>query len=751
MTNAALQAITIDETDLIILDFTYTRAGTDVTGLLSLTSIDVLSASNGSFNSRGYEFDHSNFAKFLEYCDTCVTGWSANVLEKLYDRSQIAAYLERGLTEDISNDLDFIKFWKTVTTFFAFYVCLARQFTVFYTNQEFLAEFLKQRGLIFCNDETFESLTFFLHHYYDEIRKRGTIKIIGNFDNSDISNSTSTSYQLIDGELLRSICKGACDDFIFNYRKKNKVGFNLRNSSPNYRGTSDMEGCNKIWTRLLNITDYLQYPLFSSVQGAFSSVIDSNADGYPIINIGPLYGVDYAGIGLSNVTAPSTVYAKQYGIVVDPNIDYEFNFRIEITGQPHFPFLSVGCNAFDCDGNAIDLLEPKFLNISYNFVEFIGLNKASKYYFFRGIIYSKNKFLDHDETNSYNKHDVVRHSGNFYIAIRPAPVGVLINQTYYWQLLDTDEIDSLFKTNWSQGNNLQFTSDVRMIIPFIKIQATDFISQVKVWNARVQPVATRYSAGFLDTNNWIDFWLKNRNLDYTYDQLKELFRRYLLPYDVVFEFNKLLKDEAILGLPINTHGHINGVPVIVEQENRDIILGIKRCSVIEVNDPDAGPYIPFHAAHPDNYGYHSMQRNLGLQAGESTPFSEMYEILSFKIDGVDIITNSVKIYLNQNNLAVTTGLNGSIQVTNITQMVNSLTRSDILYFFDDMAVFYSSCTTFEIRIAFEHEMSFDNQVHRQYYKYTQDAYYWSAVVDQEVYAVGADYRCHLVDDSGSAS
>ena len=122
------------------------------------------------------------------------------------------------------NDIDFIKFWKSNIQFFSYYVILARKYSVFYKNEEFLLEYLRQRGLLICDDETFENLRFLMKNFYEEIRKRGTIEIIDKYSNNrdqsdSYSDSIPDSTPTINGELLRTICLDECDEFIFNFRE----------------------------------------------------------------------------------------------------------------------------------------------------------------------------------------------------------------------------------------------------------------------------------------------------------------------------------------------------------------------------------------------------------------------------------------------------------------------------------------------------------------------------------------------------
>lgn len=466
-----------------------------------------------------------------------------------------------------SADIDFIKLWKSIAQFFAYYVILARKWAKFYTDTEFLLEYLRQRDLYICDDETYENLLYLMRNYYDEIRKRGTIQVIKRRTIYDLDNSDSDSASFgrniaeLDGELLRAICFNKCDEFIFNFRKNEKLGWNLKNSSPLYKGTSNMEGCNKIWSRLLTSTDYLKYPLFGSekiisISDGDESDSDSNSDALInknfVINISGLVPTDASGFGIDNANPlPSAASILQYAINVDSNIDYAFEFRVKTAialgaAQNPLPFLSVGINAFDCNGVVVNLSNIINLTTTVYFLQNGALNKSNKYYIFRGIIYSKNKYPSFNSSNIYKIRDVVRVVNTFYTCVKKTTVGILISNTTYWRLLSQRELYSLLTcNNWYLTNNLQFTEGVKKIIPFIKVtDSASVTDSVFLAEIRLQPVATNYSSGFLDTSNWIDFFIKNNNQNYKYRQLKEIFRHKLLPADTEVEFNQLEKTIA---------------------------------------------------------------------------------------------------------------------------------------------------------------------------------------------------------------
>ena len=755
-------------------------------------------------------------------------------------------------------DEDFIKLYKSIATFFAYYVILARKYAIFYENEEFLLEQLRQKGLILVDDESFDRLTFYMKNYFSEMRKRGTLKIIerAGLDESESFSESGSLEENLNGELLRLIDFDECDEFIFNLRKGNKIGWNIANSSPLYKGTSNMENLNKIWSQLLDLDDYLNFPLINSdyitsVQDSIDDTFDESQsfsesesstfiDEDYVIKIIPSSNTNPIGIGIDPTDKSK---ANAYGIVVNPSIDYEFEFRIKtnkllagtftenvidtfavgnepdaivlspdnsklfvanysdgtidvvdtsndtivhtitLLGDSNQPFdlcinnagtklfvanrgnnsvevynsltyayivgiginapqnicispddstiyitqyynnnivvvntisytpthnistgnqpwgicispdgtkgyvsihgtnkvsvfststfliittisvdinpigicispdgtkvyaacsgdntisiidaltntfvstipvgsvphaikisqdgtrlcvtnsadatikildastnvvlatvsvgnypyslcinslgtkvyvanwldntvtvismsesadlatIEVGINAFDCSGNKENLESIVDFSTTTEFSDSLSsLKQVGYYYSFRGIIYSQSRFNAFDNLEPY-KMNVIVHSGTSYYRSKSyVPSGILVTNTVYWEPISQNELADLLYPLHFDGNNLKFTSGVRKIIPYVKVTSNTSDLLIYLASIRLQPVATDYSTGFIQIMNWIDFWLTINNQNYTEDQIKQLLRDFLLPYDAQdFEFNQ---------------------------------------------------------------------------------------------------------------------------------------------------------------------------------------------------------------------
>ena len=115
------------------------------------------------------------------------TPWARAVLEKMYKRV-VPMYIDRNENIDIAEDQDFIALWRSISVFFAMFVQYTRVFDDFFNREDLLTEFLKQRGIYLCGDETLDQLQYIATNYYNEHRRRGT----------DIPNRTWTDAAIDD-------------------------------------------------------------------------------------------------------------------------------------------------------------------------------------------------------------------------------------------------------------------------------------------------------------------------------------------------------------------------------------------------------------------------------------------------------------------------------------------------------------------------------------------------------------------------
>lgn len=528
-----LQSISVSPTDTFIIEYRYKRIGEGV-GALGFNSVDV----NGIFEDiqNGNEFERSIFSKYMGAQDLCSLNWSINVLEKIYEKGLLPDYVERNRSSSSLEDADFIAYWRSVTHYFAYYVCLARYYKDFHLDEVLLLEFLTQRGLYICNNDEYENLLYLSKNYYDEIRQRGTINIVRqksyiiDYDESNSSSSSDSSSDSdstvntkgVNGELLRLICFNANNEFIFNLSKTEKVGWCINNSSPLYRGMSNQNGANKAYEDFENFHDLSKYPL---IESSYCSITGNESKNILLIENVPNGNV--SGIGGDTTKL----------INIDPRLDYEITFFVKQTDLQQDGNLTFGCYAYDSNNDIKPLLNIETGLEQNLFFEKLELSRDDKYFFVRGIIYNKDQYETWVNTDMYSQNKIVYYSSNYYKAKKSVPINKQPNLfTDYWLLITSSEIRSSLKTFGEYGVNLKFTEPCNKILPYLVLDNEDSADgKLYIYDFKIKPVATPYSTGFIQVNNFIHVWMLQNNLKYSKEEIEEIMRRYLLPYNCVFK------------------------------------------------------------------------------------------------------------------------------------------------------------------------------------------------------------------------
>jgi hypothetical protein len=544
LTLISVSDIEINSTDTLYLEYRYTRVGEESVSLI-FNEVTI----NGLVEvaTPGPAWADSIFADYLDYNSICSISWSVNVLEKLYRKGIIPEYIERGKTGENSDDRDYIDFWRAVTHYYALYVCLARYFKTFYTQPELLKEFLRQRGMFICQEQDYEDMLYLMSYYHDEIRQRGTIQIVKrkgftdrfNTDQGSISDSQSQSYsgsesysenhpvidiKEVDGEYLRLICNNPLDEFIFNINKNEHIGWNLKWSSPLYRGLRGRLNCNKFYPDFFNYLWQIELTGLQHIdlaqQGQINALkIFSPPDG------------SKAGLGKESGTVANK-------IVVNNKISYELTFQIKKQGV--ISGITVGCLAFDKNGNNVSLLSTITGSSNYFFQQ-KNLTQDDKYYFISCIIHGTNTLLPYSVLNTYPKDQIVKTGGSsYYKAKKNVPTGILISNTVYWEPLTSQQLQFFLFPNLSPGvgfRNLQMTSRVVKIAPFVLLDNSTLENgSIYIHSVRLTPLNTEYSKGFLQSSNMIEIWNVNNNGSQSELDIVQNSQRYLFPYSC---FNKI--------------------------------------------------------------------------------------------------------------------------------------------------------------------------------------------------------------------
>lgn len=471
LTNENIENIEIQPVDPFIIEYRYQRSGTDTTGLLEFDDVTV----NGTYEAllQPDLYSKSIFAQFVDFWGLCVLNWSLNVLEKLY-RGIVPKYVTRGETDNVNwSDRDYLEFWRSVTHYFAIFVCWVRQFENLESNDVLLTKYLASRDLYVCGDEDITDLIYLMNNFFDEIRQRGTIQIArqkesSSDESSSSSSSVSNTYvKQVDGELLRLICKQTTDEFIFC---PIRTGWFLDSISPLYRGTNFAYNAIKGWELSQNFMDLSKYPLINS---QYCSIVTD--DTWDVLKISGVPDGVQSGIqGSDNV----------FGIVVSPDVNYEITFWIKQTVLEQV--LDFGCKVYDSNGNQLNL-ENAASGVSDNVFFFHEqLNQADQWYFVRGILFNKDQAL-----------------------------------------LTDGSLDIGF------GSHLRLVEDVVYIVPelYVNNNTGGNYGDVHIYDFKVRPLNFENSIVFLGLSNLIISWLKNNSGAYSNDQVTEIMRQKLVPYN----------------------------------------------------------------------------------------------------------------------------------------------------------------------------------------------------------------------------
>lgn len=178
----------------------------------------------------------------------------------------------------------------------------------------------------------------------------------------------------------------------------------------------------------------------------------------------------------TNTVAQLTNGSFSATMKMDPNLDYEISFQIKLTDDGK---LSLSTTGFDNNNNSLSMLSYK-------------TGGAIGGFFTNAVLYRSDKYLT-VKTYIYNR-------------LRP----VFADNT----------------TDIRQGQDLKSPAALSKLQLTLSITGT-----AQIFDFKVLPMMTDYSRGFLQANNFISAWVKNRNNIYSTLQLEDYTLHYLLPYN----------------------------------------------------------------------------------------------------------------------------------------------------------------------------------------------------------------------------
>lgn len=334
-----------------MIEYRYTRDGSDPTGLLEFDFIEL----QGLYDKMdcGVYYKDSPFNLFFSCNDSKLFGWCLNVLEKVYQLGVIPKYIERS-DNALGSDQDYLDFFRSICCFFSYLVNYARVYESFHQNEDLLYEYLIQRGLHLCpTNRNLSELQHLMKNIFDEFRKRGTIQIA--------SEMELPCGDFLKGELLRLLCYSDCDEFLFRLTSQYEIGWTVDNSSPLYQSFKGFNSLTKIWETTTQITNTSNYPFTGT---NLNKVTDST--------VGSVLSVS-ANSSIGN-PLDLTLYET-----IDPTIDYEFSFKIK--SPKNIESFSLYMWALDKGNNPVTLRS-------------VGLNNATNAFFIKEMLPQANRYYE---------------------------------------------------------------------------------------------------------------------------------------------------------------------------------------------------------------------------------------------------------------------------------------------------------------------------------------------------------------------
>jgi hypothetical protein len=273
----------------------------------------------------------------------------------------------------------------------------------------------------------------------------------------------------VDGEILRSLCIDEQEEFIWTLRQLKHTGFNIGNSSPMYRGNCFDINLIKAFEKTYGFTDLSKYLTFGSdiTHNISNKTLEIDSTLSP------------NGLGFEDFNAETSV--SDYGILVNPSLDYEITIELSVSDATNV--ISFGCYVYDIHNNKYTTLEVHTGNINEFFIKNYTITQLNNKILIRGIVYG-----------------------------------------YKQRLLNFEDRF----TNLSTGRNLKFGNlNITKLMPYVKIENSNAI----IYDLKIRPLRYNHSIGFLITANIIELFANNKNREKTINDVYNIIRRDLIPYN----------------------------------------------------------------------------------------------------------------------------------------------------------------------------------------------------------------------------
>lgn len=407
------------------------------------------------------------------------------------------AIMPKFILDAVTSDL--LDFIQSVCIFYSLLKLQSDKLLGVKQERDIVIKYLESWNNFLCRDESIELLNRIKGSQFDEFRKRGTsIPFQKNIENNGVGN----------GEVLRLVCYDDCDDF--SYGITNEC-WSLENTSPLYQGKTNY--------RVLN-----RFPNF--IEGNIQNIRrERGSTGFIDLSNYSTAGANNVIDGDGNLVISSVPNGQTSGLDYDGNVDklipinpfwsYEITFKI-IQRQPG-KYLSFGVSSFDCENNptTLNLLNPSFNNAEEDlFLQQYSFPKSNIEYFCRFIIYGYQRAIE-----------------------------------------DIQEIPDI-----GVGTNARFPTDASKIALRLFVDnSIGVTNDVSISDLTLNSIMPNFnSSGFIQSKNFFNIWLYNRNRRYGKVEIESILKQYFLTYNtelfLEYEDEITAKEKSEIEIPTRKSG-----------------------------------------------------------------------------------------------------------------------------------------------------------------------------------------------------
>lgn len=479
----------------------YTRAGSDTTGAITFQSCNLYATFFGMPALDMPITQNSIIGDYVGYTRPYLQ-LIKNILSKFFKRGVLPEYMDRGKTDfPQTDDRDFLDFWKSIISVFSALMLKNDSLRDFTFDDAKLSAHLKEYNHLF-SDKNLDllQLRYIMKNAYSEFVKRGTMSV---FEAGEIVN----------GEFLRLINWLPNDELIVCLYQNERVGWNVGNSSPLYKGSNRNPQNNKVRDfSLSSIMPYYGFPLVTYSE----DIVYSKPTIQTTLPTAGFGGLNYYEDGVSD---PRTNADGMY--LIDEGVDYEVSFWI-------------GANSLGCSFTFIANIFDKDLNWGGAYATNVGgdgvgdsrftvtIPQPNRYYFVRVFFY--NIFR-----NNYN------------------PI----------------------TTNLKKGSNFAMYAGSKYILPTFLFYEGGSGADVWLGDLQIHPTVNGvrqtpadglgcFSISYVNTNNLLSIVCKNKG-SYPNKEVYDLTARYLVPHDtkvVINTLNKIIPETNFGYMPEEISGGV---------------------------------------------------------------------------------------------------------------------------------------------------------------------------------------------------